>query len=151
MSPLLPWSFVTIRHKDYSCDLYFVSPFKIAVCFTWHAVHSTWNWTTIWPTKRIHTPFHFVKLPTLQKYDRRERFYMAATTCSWWAGVVTKPRGYGYMNDRSLLKNDTMTSSNGSNFRVTGPLCGEFSGPRWIPRTKASGAQLWCFLWSASE
>ena len=30
-------------------------------------------------------------------------------------------------------------------------LCGEFTGPRWIPRTKASDAELWCFLWSASE
>ena len=44
-----------------------------------------------------------------------------------------------------------MTSSNGTIFRVTGPLCGEFTGPRWIPRTKASDAELWCFLWSASE
>ena len=39
-----------------------------------------------------------------------------------------------------------MTSSNGSIFRVTGPLCGEFTGPRWIPHTKASDAELWCFL-----
>ena len=43
-----------------------------------------------------------------------------------------------------------MTSSNGNIFRVTGHLCGEFTGPRWIPRTKASDAELWCFLWSAS-
>ena len=42
-----------------------------------------------------------------------------------------------------------MTSSNGNIFRVTGPLCGEFTGHRWIPRTKASDAELWCFLWSA--
>ena len=28
------------------------------------------------------------------------------------------------------------TSSNGDNFRVTGPLCGEFTGDRWIPLTK---------------
>ena len=26
-----------------------------------------------------------------------------------------------------------MTSTNGNIFRVTGPLCGEFTGPRWIP------------------
>ena len=26
-----------------------------------------------------------------------------------------------------------MTSSNGNIFRVTGPLCGEFTGNRWIP------------------
>ena len=42
-----------------------------------------------------------------------------------------------------------MTSSNGSIFRVTGLLCGEFTGHRWILHTKASGAELWCFLWSA--
>ena len=41
-----------------------------------------------------------------------------------------------------------MTSSNGNIFRVNGPLCGEFTGPRRIPRTKASDAELWCFLWS---
>ena len=44
-----------------------------------------------------------------------------------------------------------MTSSNGNIFRVTGHLCGEFTGPRWIPRTKASDAELWWFLWSASK
>ena len=44
-----------------------------------------------------------------------------------------------------------MTSSNGNIFRVTGHLCGEFTGFRWIPHTKASDAGLWCFLWSASE
>ena len=43
----------------------------------------------------------------------------------------------------------TMTSSNGNIFRVTGPLCGEFTGHRSLPRTKASDAELWCFLWSA--
>ena len=32
-------------------------------------------------------------------------------------------------------------------FRVTGHLCGEFTGHRWISRTKASDAELWCFLW----
>ena len=44
-----------------------------------------------------------------------------------------------------------MTSWNGNIFRATGHLCGEFIGPRWIPRTKASDAELWCFLWSASD
>ena len=40
-----------------------------------------------------------------------------------------------------------MTSSNGNIFRITGPLC-EFIGYRWIPLTKASDAELLCFLWS---
>ena len=38
-----------------------------------------------------------------------------------------------------------MTSSNGNIFRVTGPC------HRWIPLTKASDAELRCFLWSAPE
>ena len=29
-------------------------------------------------------------------------------------------------------------------FRVTGHFCGEFTGHRWIPRTRASDAELWC-------
>ena len=40
-----------------------------------------------------------------------------------------------------------MTTSNGHIFRITGPLCGEFTGHRWIPLTKAIDAELWCFLW----
>ena len=28
---------------------------------------------------------------------------------------------------------------------------GKFTGHRWIPLTNASDAELWCFLWSASE
>ena len=33
-----------------------------------------------------------------------------------------------------------------SKLRVTGHLCGEFTGARWIPHTKASDVELWCFL-----
>ena len=44
-----------------------------------------------------------------------------------------------------------MTPSNGNNFRVTGLLYGKFTGHRWIPRTKATDAELWCFLLSAPE
>ena len=44
-----------------------------------------------------------------------------------------------------------MTSSNGNIFCVTGPLCGEFTGHQWILLTKASDAELSCFLWSAPE
>ena len=44
-----------------------------------------------------------------------------------------------------------VTSSNGNNFRFPGPLCGELTGHRWIPRAKASDAELWCFLWSTPK
>ena len=58
---------------------------------------------------------------------------------------------YLLMNSEAIYSTiNMMTSSNGNIFRVTGPLCGEFTGPRWIPHTKASDAELWCFLWSAS-
>ena len=39
-----------------------------------------------------------------------------------------------------------MTSSNGNIFRVTCLLWGESTGDRWIPLTKASDAELWCFF-----
>ena len=45
-----------------------------------------------------------------------------------------------------LMSSFMMTSSNGDIFRITGHLCGEFTGPRWIPRTKASDGELWCFF-----
>ena len=43
------------------------------------------------------------------------------------------------INDRSS-RPIMMTSSNGNIFRVTGHLCGEFTGHRWISFTKASDA-----------
>ena len=43
------------------------------------------------------------------------------------------------------------TSSNGNILRVTDPLCGKFTGHRWIPLTKASDAELWYFFLFAPE
>ena len=56
-----------------------------------------------------------------------------------WTPLLTAP------NILLLL----MTSSNVNIFHVTGHLCGEFNGHRWIPRSKASDADVWCFPWSA--
>ena len=39
-----------------------------------------------------------------------------------------------------------MTSPNGNIFRLSSALCGEFTGCRWIPVTKASDAELGCFF-----
>ena len=55
-----------------------------------------------------------------------------------------------YLKD-GISRLNMMTSSNGNIFRVTGLLCGEFTGYRWIPLTKAIDAEHWCFLWSAPE
>ena len=43
-----------------------------------------------------------------------------------------------------------MTSSKRNIFRVTGYLCGEFTGDRYIPHTKANDAEIRFFL-SAPE
>ena len=44
-----------------------------------------------------------------------------------------------------------MTATNGNIFRVTGPLCGEFTGHLWIPLTEDSYVVLWCFLLSSPD
>ena len=60
---------------------------------------------------------------------------------------------YQYRSARTWIGNyyRMMTSSNGNIFRLTGNLCGEFTGHRWVPHTKARDAEPWCFLWSAPE
>ena len=63
------------------------------------------------------------------------RLNVVCATSTWWVEMLYS----------------MMTSSNGNSFRVTGHFCGEFTGHRWIPHTKASDAELWCLLWSASE
>ena len=40
---------------------------------------------------------------------------------------------------------------NGNIFRVSGPLWGESAGHRYIPVTKLSDSEFWCFIWSAPE
>ena len=52
---------------------------------------------------------------------------------------------------KPTLLRKNMTSSNGNIFRVTGPLWGECPSHRWSPLTKASEAELWCFLWSTNS
>ena len=56
-------------------------------------------------------------------------------------------------NKKNIIRQSAymMTSSNGIIFRVTDPLWGKSTGDRSTPLTKASDAELWCFLWSASE
>ena len=61
------------------------------------------------------------------------------------------PNNWNYIDDGDRHNSwKLINSSNGNIFRIAGHLCGEFTGPRWIPHTKASDAELWCFLWSAS-
>ena len=59
--------------------------------------------------------------------------------CEWtFLWLFTHVRGF-------IIRRGLMTSSNEHIFRLTGPLCGEFNGHRWIPLTKASDAELLMF------
>ena len=53
----------------------------------------------------------------------------------------SRSRGSDGMCQQCLSVMDMMTSSNGNIFRVTDPLCGEFTGPGEF-HTKASDAEL---------
>ena len=89
----------------------------------------------------------------------------ANSTCgSWrWVSVMCHSPGLQIYNTLPLLQhshkqarlplfdNVMMTSSNGNIFCVTGHLCWEITSLQWIPHTKASDVERWCFLWSASE
>ena len=89
------------------------------------------------------SPFpYYTDLPDQQRW---------CSLASLHSGTSTHSRDGERRNPTHTWNNIMMTSSKGNIFRVTGLLCGEFTGPRWIPRTKASDAGLWCFLWSAPE
>ena len=70
--------------------------------------------------------------------------------------VATKPctavgESCALYTSASLLWTFSLSVIYGNILRVTGALCGEFTGYRLIPLKKASDAELWCFLWSAPE
>ena len=79
--------------------------------------------------------------------------YFTSTIITWTTAQLLTLwySGTNVIEIKPKCSSTMMTSSDGNIFRVTGHLCGEFTGHRWIPRTKASDAALLRFLWSASE
>ena len=63
------------------------------------------------------------------------------TWCSYRQWMDSKNYNWWHLSSVTM-----MMSSNGNNFRVNDHLCKEFTGPRWIPHTKASDTELWCFF-----
>ena len=102
-------------------------------------------WSITW---RQRNPF------LLQHFERRFTLSRGGRSCIWNEGIIVgffnSKESFGFWwNDQRILQVcalSMMTSSNGKTIRVTGPLCGEFTGHRWIPRPMASDADLWCFL-----
>ena len=118
--------------------------------------YSTWKWQILWdlelwkivcdPPKCVQNHLWSKKLggkmsaSVLPRLRHGEFFYLIWPSESCCGGPGC------YLNYISM-----MTSSNGIIFRITDHLCGEFTGHWWIPGTKASDAELWCFLWSAPK
>ena len=71
----------------------------------------------------------------------------------WYDGVIilAKMSKIQFILCRRNYNQTMDTSLNGNIFRIAGPLCWEFTGHWWISLTKASDAELWCFVWSAPE
>ena len=104
-------------------------------------------------------------IPYIKLYPWKNAVLISISDNSWMLSVFAYMRSWAfwsplvevmvwcqmalshYLNQWWLM----MTSSNGNVFCVIGHLCVEFTGYRWIPRTKASDTELWCFLRSAPE
>ena len=119
----------------------------------WPYLQLIWNTTALALEKQYYSPSASgIKGITIWLYVLYIELYVYITRYHVWmknCDVVTT--AVVYHDDYYVAGDDMMTSSNGNIFRVTGHLCGEFTGPRWIPHTKASGAELWCLLWSTPE
>ena len=90
-------------------------------------------------------------IPRIKDQACGQRFRTIASSC-FLLRYTFRASSHLFVNGHYLILSiSMMTSSNGNIFRVTGHLCAEFTGLRWIPRTKASDAELWCFLWSVPD
>ena len=121
------------------------------------------RWSPCWPHKfcylrdrciRWHIDCSFPQLlqAAQDKYVRQvgQIYDDLLSSKEWWRQPPVKILVNGAKRGTGLPV-AMMTSSNG-NISVLLDICaGKFTGPRWIPRTKASDAEFWCFLWSASE
>ena len=77
-------------------------------------------------------------------------FFQSAVLCDWDAWSSLKLQNIWLIRFLTYIT-FKMMSSNGNISRFTSPLCGEFTGHRWILITMASDGELWCFLWTAHE
>ena len=67
----------------------------------------------------------------------------------WYYSMSIASVAYSLFTRRGGMT--VMTSSIKKRIRITGLLRAQFTDHRWIPRTKASDAELSCLLWSVPE
>ena len=89
------------------------------------------NWSIQLGHKVRRTCFSHIRFTKVIPCDpQRHAFFLF---CGFRNSIIVNlnliSQGHQSWNETSLM----MTSSNGNIFRVTGHLCGEFTGPRWIP------------------
>ena len=104
-------------------------------------ISSIYNW------KHIETLENEDKL-NINREKMKKPFWTSTKRDSGWYNIRGRRKA---TCNRNIKLSAMMTSTNGNIFRFTGILCGEFTGHRWIPRTKFSDAELWCSSWSAPE
>ena len=106
------------------------------------------NWAIknkIWIKTR---PFSYKKMRLKISSAKRREFRLATDVLILEVSRgFTRSRRLFWINPIFMMTHQMETFS----ALLAGPLCGEFTGYRWIPLTKASDAEFWCFLLSAPE
>ena len=115
-----PFEVIEIFHLSRAIEYVYVS--RWANLQSDRYMRITWEYIYIYIINQITTPC--MKVISLADY-----------TSSYWHEPIPEAK-CPFM----------MTSSNGSIFRVTGHLCREFTGPRWIPLTKNTDAEFDVFF-----
>ena len=141
---ILIWSFHW--RSAIVCLIMFLDVILTMWCLCW------FYWSFYWWIKDVQSINHFFDLYMNKRLSDQPR--------GWWFETPSRPL-WRHCNDIDKFCYDyswcntwmfnMMTSSNGNIFRVTGHLCGKFTGHRLISHTKASDAELWCFLSSEPE
>ena len=105
------------------------------------------NWIQRWHEKRS-----LPKLKPRCRTDRKLHFY-SNRVVDWWNKItqegIEAPSIDAFKNSLDNHSHDDVIKW--KHFPRNWPFVRGIHRSRWIPHTEASNAELWCFLWSASE
>ena len=132
-----------------SFDVFFVDSLNNlmiweAMVLMWH--HCNWTMQNVHNHDKVHWGLHntsifqicSIEWCTFYLYHRCAVCYIDIFDCIMMTIVCI-------LNKNTLCHDDVIKWKH---FRVTGPLCGEFTGHRWIPLTKAGDAELFFCAWT---
>ena len=123
----------------------------------WRHLISSTKFTPDWPPLTYHpriynpTKTHLRistsvvnPLPSIN-FDTYNTFHIVPLRARYGVSVVNNLK-INRIYDRTAVNHTWWRHQMETYSRVTGPLCGELTGHRWISLTKASDAELWCFV-----